>query len=376
MRNRSAWIIASAIVFIGAALFFWHAMQGPSTQIGEPTSSPSDEQAAATVQTVPIRVGDISENLIAYGTVTSEPALIDIYSRPIDVRVLHVRVSAGQSVARGAPLVDVEPSADSLAQLLDARNGLEAAKANLKDAQQRVDLKLATNTDLLMAQQAVQSAQLKLDNLQQRGVGEGRRTILADADSIVVKVDVQDGQLITASGPLVELLPRGQVEVRLGVDPIDVSSLKPGQAVQLFQETGPADGISGTIRSIAERINPESHLVDVYVAPPSNTALMLDSFVRGGLTIASGHVMIVPHDAMVPSDQGYVLFTVKDGKAVKHSVNVKIQNDREAAVASDDLHEGDPVVTLGALEIDDGDAVSIEAGATAEENPPTTEQGK
>ena len=42
--------------------------------------------------------------------------------------------------------------------LLEARNGLEAAKKNLTDTQQRFDLKLATNQDLMAAQQNVVAA--------------------------------------------------------------------------------------------------------------------------------------------------------------------------------------------------------------------------
>ena len=60
---------------------------------------------------------------------------------------------------------------------------------------------------------------------------------------------------------------------------------------------------------------------------------------------------------MLPDDEKQILFTVKDGKAVKHEVKTGISSDDLVEVISRELHEGDVVVALGNYELEDGMAI-------------------
>ena len=337
------------------------------------TTAPTDEAASdqsdvvATVQTATIRSGQFSQVIEAFGAVAAAPGAVVAYEVPAESRVTHLYVAAGEPVAKGAKLVDLEASADAKVEMLGARDTLAAAKKDLADIQQRIDLKLATNTELLQAQQAVQSAQLKLQDLEKRGITEGTRTITATADSLVSKIDVQEGQVVPAGNSLVELLPQDQVRIRLGVEPSVVGKFKRGDPVQLFVEGNDSTAISGKIRSIAEQVNPDTRLVDVFVTPDGQSeqggiAPLLNSFVKAELTVQTQQAMVVPRNAVLPDDQGFTLFTVKDGHAVKHEVTVGLENPDEVAISGDGISAGDTVVVQGNLELDDGMAVTT--GAT------------
>jgi len=290
--------------------------------------------------------------------------VVAVLSVAVECRVRHLRVAGGAAVEAGTAVIEVEPSPDANLQLIDARNGLEGAKRDAANARQRFDLKLATNADVQTAEQAVRAAQAKLDDLVQRGAGEDHRTITAGFAGVVGKVDVQEGQLVPAGGPLVEVVPRDRIEVRLGVEPADAGLVRVGQVAQLFPTTGGGAAVDGRVRLVTRRVSPDSRLVDVFVAPVEPDALLLDGFVRGELTVRTAHGWVVPHEALLPDDQGFTLFTVKDGHAVKHAVTVSLQNDREAVVTGDGLQDGDPVVVAGNLELDDGRAVNVAAPAT------------
>jgi RND family efflux transporter MFP subunit len=362
-RGPKVFISIIAISLTGSALWTgWHSFstQGQETQPATTGPAIAEDKPVATVQTALIRSGEISQSVTAYGSIAADPGAVTVYSVPADVRVVGLHVAAGQSVAKGSPLVDVEASADTNLQSLDARNALDAAKKNLADTQQRFNLKLATNTELLQSQQAAESAQAKLDNLKKRGIGEGTKTLRANADSFVNKVDVQQGQVVQASGPLLELLPKGRIEARLGVEPGDATQLRASQGVQLFLSTATTQPVAGKIRAVADRLNPDTRLVDVFVTPDAGAAMLLDNFVRGELTIRTERAMIVSRGAVLPSDQGFTLFTVKDGHAVKHTVTLGIESSQDVAIHSDELHEGDTVIVQGNLELDDGSAVSTE----------------
>ena len=103
----------------------------------------------------------------------------------------------------------------------------------------------------------------------------------------------------------------------------------------------------------------------MFAVPGETGQLPLDSFVRGVLAVRTVSGLVVPHDALLPGDDGFSILTVADGKAVKHTVKVAVQDDKQAVVTGDGLREGDAVVVAGGLELDDGVAVKVTAPTTA-----------
>jgi membrane fusion protein (multidrug efflux system) len=346
-------ILATAAVLLG--LHFAKADNSPASQ-------PSDEpKPVASVKTTPIRIGDISQTITAYGTVTAQPGGVAIISVPFESRVSHLPVIAGQIVQKNNVLIEIEPSPETQLQLIEARNALDAATKDLQQTQQRFDLKLATNQELQQSQQGLQTARVKLDNLTQHGAGEKDKPITADAPGIVSKIDVQEGQIVPAGAPLLELVPQDRIEVKLGVEPADADNLKPGQPAELTPINTPSPApIHGEIRLIAQRLNPDTRLIDVFVSLPRHHQLLLDTSIRGDITNQTTRAMIVPRQAVLPDDDGLTLFTVKNGHAVKHTVKTGLRNDKEVEVIADGLTAGDPVVIQGNLELEDGMSVSTE----------------
>lgn len=336
----------------------------PTKDVTETSETqPSEEsKPVATVKAVRARMGEISASITAYGNVTAEQGEVAVYSIPFECRVRHLRVIGGQQVQKGSTLVEVEPSADAKLQFAEARNALDAANKDLKQVHQRFEMKLATNQDLFLSQQTAQVAQIRLENWLERGAAEKQQTITAEGAGLINKIAVQEGQIVLAGAPLLELVSRDKIEVKLGIEQSEVTRLHENQPVQIFAIGGgsASDGIPGKVRLITQRVNPDTRLVDVLVTPESHDALLLDGFVRVVLQAETKQALIVPRDAVLPGEQDYELFTVKDGHAVKCPVKLGLQNDREVEVIGEQLKVGDLVVTLGNYELEDGMAVSGE----------------
>jgi len=178
-------------------------------------------------------------------------------------------------------------------------------------------------------------------------------------------VDVQEGQIVPAGGPLVEIATGSRIVARLGVEPSDINGISPGAKVALTEVAGQSPQVvEGKVDLITKRVNPDTRLVDVFVSLPKDAGLILEGYVRGELVTASSEGLIVPREAVLSKDDGYGLFTIKDGRAVEHTVSVGLQNDREALVKGEGLKPGDSVVVVGNYELEDGMAVS--AGPAAE----------
>ena len=368
-------LIVVAIATAGAGFWFGlhhNAAAGETRKDEAETTQPSEEdKPLVPVVTAPLAVQHITETIKAYGTVVAEAADVHAVSVPFESHVLRVLVTPGQQVAQGTPLVQLEASPDALISLQEAKNALGAAQNDLQQTQRRFEQHLGTNTELSQSQQAAQSAKLKLDSLTQRGVGE-KHDLKADFAGIVFKGDVQEGQIVPAGAPLLELEAGNRIGVQLNVEPTDAQSLKPGAQVELtpVDGTDAAKPIAGTVRIVGQRVDPATRLVEVRVSLPPQTSLLLDSFVTGQIERSAADALVVPHNAALPNEDGtYSLFTVKDNHAVEHKVRIGLQNDKTSQVIADDLKPGDPVIITGNYLVKDGTQVEIEAPATQ----PTTE---
>jgi RND family efflux transporter MFP subunit len=356
--------LLGAAMLTGAVIHFARADaddKAASQPASQPDAAGADKPTGtATIQTDTLKTGDLSQSIVAFGSVTAQPGEVAVFSVPYECRVKRINVTAGQPVDKAGPLLELEPSPAARLALAEAQSNLDAASKDLSQSQQRFDMKLATNSDLLASQQAVQLAQLRLDSLKQQGAGSDSRCITADDAGLVAKIDVQEGQIVSGGNPLVETIAKESVEVRIGVEPSDIGRLSIGQDVQLFPNND-TDSVDGKIRLITQRVNPDTRLVDVFVTPASHDALLLDGFVRAEITtVAARAALIAPRDAVFPDDDGITLFTVKDGNAVKHTVTIAAQNDRQTAIVSSEVHAGDTIVTQGNLELEDGMAVTTE----------------
>jgi len=321
-------------------------------------NSNAEMKPMASVGVAPLRRTTISKQATVYGSVAAPANEVRAISVPFECRVTKVFAIPGQTVAAGDPLIEIDGSAATDLLLKEAQNTLAAAERDLQSVKQRYDQKLATNTDLNAVESASLTAQGRMQSLQQTGAG-GPRQLKADLPGIVSKVDVQVGQVVATGSPLVELAAQNKIEVKLSVGPLDAQFLKIGQAVSLWRVDDAAGApIEGKIRVIGARVDPATRLVEVTVSLPPETRLMLDAFVTAKLSLASAEAFVAPRDAVLPDDAGeYALFTVKDGKAIKHAVQIGIENDVETEVSGKDLTEGEPVAVLGNYVLEDGMAV-------------------
>ena len=242
---------------------------------------------------------------------------------------------------------------------------MAAAKKDLASTQQKFSDHLATNSDLLNSQQSLDAAQLKIDALINSGAG-GKQKLLAPASGIVGKIDVQEGQIVPAGGPLLEIAAGNRIAARLGLEPDDAAQLHIGDPVILSEiRSGSSANVSGKIELITRQIDHETGLVDVLVAFPVDAGLLLGGFVRGRFSTASAQGLIVPRSAALPTDDGYGIFTVEDGHAAEHKVTLGLQDDQDTIIQGEGLKPDSLVVVSGNYELEDGMAVTVEPATDA-----------
>src|SRR5437867_871091 len=185
------------------------------------------------VQIAQVERKAITERVIVYGSVVAQPGKTHSVSIAFETRVRHILVAPGQFVQENDPLIEIELSPAAQVQFQQAKNAAEAARKELKQTQERFSLKLATNQDLSGAEKTARDAEAQLTTLQRAGAG-GDNRIRADMPGIIAKVNVQDGQIVPAGNPLVEIVAENEIEVKLGLEPEDLSAAQNGAPITIF----------------------------------------------------------------------------------------------------------------------------------------------
>jgi membrane fusion protein, multidrug efflux system len=360
MRPAIKGIFVIIVIFVAIlAIAIWYFQI-----IGEPKPESASQDipgAVAEVQIAPVREGVIAEYITSYGSVIPAPGALQSVSVPFESQIVRIMVSNGQKVNRGNGLLEIKPSPDTRLQLEQAQQELETARQTLKDLEGRFALKLATNDQMLKARLNQRQVQLRVESMQKRGIGASR-ILSAPVRGLIKKVFVQEGAIVGAGQPLTEIVGQDRLEVRLGVEPNNIARVQDGQPVTITHVNVPAlPSVTGQVRKVSYGVNPSTRLVDVFVSLPSTNNFLLDESVLSKITVATARGLIVPRAAVLPAGDGsYTLFTLKDGRAVKHLVRLNLQNDQEVEFQNSGLRVGEPVVVVGNYELKDGMAVKIQ----------------
>ncbi len=341
---------------------------------GAATDEPAAAQPAARVELAPLQRQPIARTLAAFGVIGSAPSSDVAISAPFDCLVRTVQVSVGSRVAAGDVLLEIEPTPDTKLAVASARTALALAEKTVLATQERYDLKLATNQDLLAAKQTADDARLKVASFAARGLdGDGR--ILAATAGVVSRLDLSPGALALTGAVLVTVASADKLEARLGVEIAQLARVHAGQPVTLVSANRPdVPPVASTVRAAGGTIDTTMGTAEVRVGLPAGAPLYFGEHVEAAIVIEQAEGLVGPRSAVLPDDGKQVLFTVKDGKAMRHEVKIGIVAGDRIQVASDDLRAGDLVVTLGNYELTDG--MAIQAGEKGPGSPTKAPEAK
>lgn len=423
-------VVLAVLVMAASAGYVGFLLGRESAPPGEKAKE-EEKAATAKVKVAPARLAAIGKPIVGYGMVRAAPEAVHVFSVPYESRVRRFQVTPGQAVAAAAVLLEVDPSPGTLLQVEEAKSNVASATRKVAQAKhafaldlqearstrdstaklfaqtkRRMDMKLATSQELVQAQQEMDLALMKLESLEKldttpeilqaqqdlqlaelqlaslEKLGIGAPPVRTEMAGVVNNLMAQEGQIVPAGGPLVELAEEKRTEVRLSVNPPDAADLKPGQAmtVALVNDTD-AKPVEGRVRLITQRVNPASRLVEVFVALPPDTRWLLEAYVRGRASVNEKQALVVPRAAVLPGEEKHILFTLKDGKAVEHEVEIGLENDEVMEILGGEIKAGEEVVIQGNYELEPGMAVEIEKpGEEKEKSVPAagkeTEKGK
>jgi RND family efflux transporter MFP subunit len=163
-----------------------------------------------------------------------------------------------------------------------------------------------------------------------------------------------------ASGtPLLSIVDISRVVARANVPVKDASAIQVGRPATI---TGPDGDIAGKVTVVSPAVNPNTTTVEVWVeAPNEGEKLKPGGTVRVAIKAETlQDVTLVSASAILNSDEGgqIVMVVTPDNVAHEKKVSLGIRQGINVEIRSG-VNEGDKVVTVGGLGLDDGARVIV-----------------
>jgi len=278
--------------------------------------------------------------------------------------VRRVHVQEGDVVKRGERLAEIELT-EVGAQVEQARQMAEKAERDLKRgenlyADQVISLEQLQDlrTQAAMAAASYRTAQFNL----------GYSVITAPRDGVVLRKLVEERELVPAGTPVLVFgeSDRGYV-VRAALADREIVNVKLGDKGEIRMDAFPGQAMTGTVVEIASAADPRSGMFPVEVrfdTPPPRLVSGLVARLRLAPTTDAPPLTYVPMAALVEGDGDRAsVFVLENGKAQRRPVRVAFITADSIALESG-LAAGEPVITDGALFLENGEAVEVQRDAT------------
>lgn len=318
-----------------------------------------------------------SDEVRAPGKVELDPNRVSHLLMPVPGRVREVLVKLGDAVSEGQTLMTIESpeavTADtahrrSLAELRQAKSAQAKAEKDLsriKDLYEHraAALKDVSNAenDLVQAQAAVEQVQAQEEETRQRLEMLGLRpdgnprsvAVRAPIQGKVLEIGVAPGEYRNdTAASLMTIADMSTVWITSNVPEAQIRLIQPGERVEVELSAYPGELIHGTVKRIADTVDPETRSVKVHAEMP-NAAGRFRPEMFGRIHHSHGlrAMPVVPAAALVQEADGtFVYVEVKPGVFQRTRVSASEARDGVVPILSG-LRGGERIVVDGAFQL-------------------------
>lgn len=334
------------------------ALAGCSTQAAEQ----NDEQTPAPVQKLPVDVKVVQasplqqEEIVAGSILPNREVII---ASELSKKVISVLFQEGSFVQKGEALYQLD-NAELLARLKQVQSDLHLAQLN----EQRLSALLKTET---IRQEEYDVAHARLQSLLAHQelvqIELNKTAIRAPFAGKIGLTKVHSGAFVAVGMPLVSLQEQSTLKIQFAVSEKYAHILQKGRKIS-FSTISRKENFSATVTATEAGIDPSTRNMTVYATTSNiNGALKPGMSVRVYFPTTEENSVgfLVPTQALIPSGNGYSVFTVKDGLAKNSAVKIGNRTEAEAIITEGLIH-GDTVMISNILRTGEGtpvQAVSI-----------------
>lgn len=331
-----------------------------------------------TVVTAPVTLATINDSLTAIGE--GKAARSVTVTSPSGGTLNELLVAPGDVVKAGDPIGRLDSRSEEIALDKAKLDAQDAANA-LTRAKELTRSNSVSTVALTAVQLAADQANLELRNAE---LALSRRTIISPIGGTVGLMQVTPGNYLNSNTAVTTIDDTSNILVTFWVPERYASDIHLGQPVEASAVALPGQVITGEISALDNRIDSASRTLQVEARIPNDNRNM-----RAGMSFSV--TIKFPGDkfpavdplAIQWSAEGSYVWTIADGRTKKVMAKI-IQRNGDGVLVEGALKQGDPIITEGVLQLQEGVAVTLlgdpgqadAAGNGGQRQGPATEAGQ
>ncbi|CAL7963353.1 membrane fusion protein, multidrug efflux system [Gammaproteobacteria bacterium] len=309
----------------------------------------------AFVDALTVQPSTRQDNVSVTGSLISIPGIV--VKSEISGRVTKISFKSGDTVAAGAPLIEINPDLIK-AQLAQAQAQLQLTLLQFERAAKLYKAANVSKNDFDMAQANYNSAQAQVEYVQAQ---LRQANIVAPFFGKLGLNQVNLGDYVNAGQSIiVNLQLLDPLHVDFSISEAYLSKVTIGQTVLLHTDAYPNETFMGKVEAIESLVNQNNRTLNVRASVPNKDGKLLPgTFVEATLQFGlQQQLIIVPQTAVFYTPEANYIFKVVNGKAVRVAVVIG-ERDSDNIVIKSGIKAGDVIVTAGQLKIREGSPVII-----------------
>jgi membrane fusion protein (multidrug efflux system) len=267
------------------------------------------------------------------------------------------RVSAGEALAKIDDAILLAQLAQARAQAGFAAQVWERRKRLWEESQ------IGSEIAYLEAKVGAEQAAASLGLLEER---VARTTVRAPFDGVLESRGIEVGSMVGPGQPVMRVVDLDPIKIVAGVPERYAADVRAGADAVVTFDVLAGERFDATVRYVGATVDPANRTfpIEVVMANPRGVvkpAMVSNvSVTRKSLDAA----VVVPQDALVRVEDGYVVFVVaeKDAHTVAEVRPVVLgPNQRDLVVVEQGVQPGDRLIVVGQKQVANGDRVNVVA---------------
>jgi membrane fusion protein (multidrug efflux system) len=278
--------------------------------------------------------------------------------------IREVLVEKGSRVTEGQPLLKIDDSV-LRAQVAQARAQAELA-AQTWDRRRRLweEDQVGSEIAYLEAKFAAEQTAANLAALEHR---LDRTTIVAPFGGILDDRTVEVGSMVSPGDRVARVVALSTVKVAAGVPERYAADVRAGGNALVYFDVLPGESFPARIAYVGASVSPQNRTfpIEIHMANPGG--LIKPEMVANVVVErrALDDVLVVPQDALVRVEAGYVLFVAEtvEGGQVARARNVTLgPSQSNRVVIESGIEPGESLIVVGQRSVADGDRINVVGG--------------
>jgi membrane fusion protein (multidrug efflux system) len=280
---------------------------------------------------------------------------LDVLSE-VSGEVITKAVKEGDTVNKG-DIIAIIDSRKYENNYASAKALYESALASRKRLTELHKEELSTTSQLDNAVAQTKSHKADMDNAK---LDLENCRVRARVSGIVNRIDIEEGQYLSKSTKIAQILQIKKVKVNVGIPESDVDAVRKLDHFDVKIDALGAKVFKGTKHYLSKSADPDARLYNLAVTIDNAEGKILpDMFARVEIVKNIAHnSIIMPIYSLISYDNGHIVYVAKDGTSQMRQVETGMQEGWQIEITKG-LSPGEEIIVVGHRSVSDGQKINV-----------------